>query len=161
MLAVSIATVVDAPLSKNFGVKEVQRIEQFLKYAFTSVFVFGLLLIAIVLGFPELIIDLFLESGEKETSTIILAFLALVWPVFLFNGTNMVISAYFTALHNPIASGIIAISRSLLFPVLFILTLPLFFGEKGLYLALVAAEFVTLIIAIVLFIKNTPSKSIS
>ena len=58
-----------------------------------------------------------LESEEKETSAIILAFLALIWPDFLFSGSNMVISAYFTALHNPIASGVIAISRSLIFPV--------------------------------------------
>ena len=161
MVSFGISDSLQAPLSKNFGAKEVQRIEQFLKYAFTSVLVFGLLLVGVVLGFPELIIDVFLESGEKETSAIILAFLALVWPAFLFSGSNMVISAYFTALHNPIASGVIAISRSLVFPVFFILTLPLVLGDKGLYLALVAAEFVTLIIAIVLFIKNTPRKSIN
>jgi len=156
MVSFGISDSLQAPLSKNFGAKEVQRIEQFLKYAFSSVIIFGLLLVGVVLGFPELIIDVFLESGEKETSAIILAFLALVWPAFLFSGSNMVISAYFTALHKPISSGVIAISRSLVFPILFIVTLPLIFGDKGLYLAIAAAEFMTLIIAIILFIKNSP-----
>jgi len=160
MVSFGISDSLQAPLSKNFGAKQTQRIEQFLKYALSSVIVFGVGLVSIVVMIPELIVDIFLESKDVETTKIILEFLALVWPIFLLNGSNMVISAYFTALHKPLASGIIALSRSLIFPVFFILVLPLFFDKSGLYLALVAAEFMTLLIAITLFIKNSPKKII-
>ena len=77
---------------------------------------------------------------------------------FLFNGSNMVISAYFTAMHKPINSGIIAILRSLIFPILFVFILPLLLGNKGIYLAIPVSEFFTFIVAVYLLTINTPQK---
>ena len=62
-----------------------------------------------VLLMPEVIVDMFLEKKDQHASDIILIFWALVWPAFLFNDSNMVISAYFTAMHKPLQSAGIAI----------------------------------------------------
>jgi len=145
-------------ISKNFGAKEPKRVESFLKYAFISVALMGLMVSMAVLLVPEQIVDMFLEQKDKDTIEIILIFLSLVWPAFFFNGPNMVISAYFTAMHKPLQSAFIAFSRSLVFPVLFIFLLPLALGDKGIYLAIPFAEFFTFIMAVLFLRSATPKK---
>jgi Na+-driven multidrug efflux pump len=78
------------------------------------------------------------------------------WPAFLFNGMNLSLSSYFTALHKPLQSASIAVSRSLVLPVLGLLLLPIWFGDRGVYLAIPAAEAVTFILAIVLVSRDRP-----
>lgn len=147
-------------ISKNFGAKKPERIEAFLKYVFISVSIVGLLVTTAVLVIPEQIIEMFLEQKDQNSINIILIFLSLVWPAFLFNGSNMVISAYFTAMHKPLPSAIIALLRSLAFPALFIVLLPLFLGNTGIYLAIPFAEFFTFIVALLFLRAATPKKII-
>lgn len=59
---------------------------------------------------------------------------------FLFLGLAIFGSAYFTALNNGLISAVIAILRTLVFEIVTVLTLPLFFGLKGIWLAPVLAE---------------------
>lgn len=103
-------------------------------------------------------LSLMLAIGSSVVSGKLIGFAALAWPVFLFNGTNLTISAYFTAIHKPIPSATIAILRSLILPIFFIFTLPLFFGTDGIFLAIPMAELFTFMIAIFLFKKMTPQK---
>ena len=148
-------------ISKNFGAKQPQRITSFLKYAASSVSIVGIIIVAFVLLAPEVLTDIFLESKDEDTITIVLEFMSLIWPAFLFNGINMVISAYFTALHKPIPSAIIAISRSLILPVLFITILPIFLGQKGIFLAIPLGEFFTFVLALSLFKSRTPEQIVT
>ena len=136
------------------------RVEIFLKYAFISVGITGLFISIVVLLIPEQIIDIFLEEKDKNATEIIFIFLSFAWPAFLFNGSNMVISAYFTAMHKPLQSATIALSRSLILPILFIAVLPQVLGNKGIYIAIPAAELSTFLIALFLFRLFTPSKVI-
>jgi len=160
MISFGISDSLSPIISKNFGAKEPKRIEAFLKYAFISVSIFGLILVMCVLIIPEQISGIFLQKTDNNSIEIILMFLSLVWPAFLFNGLNMVISAYFTAMHKPLPSATIALLRSLLFPTIFIIGLPLFLGNIGIYLAIPFAEFFTFIIALFLFRASTPMKLI-
>ncbi len=160
MISFGISDSLSPIISKNFGASEPKRIEAFLKYAFISVSLFGLILATSVVIVPEQISNIFLQERDQESIAIILTFLSLVWPAFLFNGSNMVISAYFTAMHKPLPSATIAILRSLVFPVILIIGLPLFLGDIGIYLAIPFAEFLTFFIALYLFRASTPSKVI-
>jgi len=160
MISFGISDSLSPIISKNFGAKETQRIESFLKYAFISVSLFGVLVTIAVLLIPEQISDIFLENRDKESIEIILVFLSLVWPAFLFNGSNMVISAYFTAMHKPLPSAVIALLRSLVFPIILIISLPLFLGNTGIYLAIPFAEFFTFTVAVSLFKLYSPKKLI-
>jgi putative MATE family efflux protein len=160
MVSFGVSDALQPIISKNFGAKKPKRVEAFLKYAFISVALVGMFVSVAVLFLPEQIVDMFLEQKDKNAIEIILIFLAFVWPAFLFNGPNMVISAYFTAMHKPLQSAIIAFSRSLVFPVLFILVLPLIVGDKGIYLAIPFAELFTFVIALIFFKKYAPVKII-
>jgi Na+-driven multidrug efflux pump len=160
MISFGISDSLQPIISKNFGAKEPERIERFLKYAFISVTVSGVMILSLVLFAPDFLANIFLETKDEKTINIVLNFMFFFWPVFLFNGLNMVMSAYFTAMHKPLPSAIIALCRSFILPVSFILILPLFFGHNGIYLAIPTAEFFTLFLARYLFNRATPKQVI-
>jgi len=59
-------------------------------------------------------------------------------------------------MHRPVESIFVAISRSLILPVLALTVLPLFFGDFGVYAAIPVAEILTCLFVIYLFFKNRP-----
>ena len=143
-------------VSKNLGAKQPKRIVQFMMAAVLSCFVIGLLTSSLFLFIPEALISVFLREGEDHTVEIALTFIALFWPAFLFNGMNITLASYFTALHKPLQSATIAVSRSLVLPALGLLLLPLWFGDKGVYLAIPLAEGVTFVLAAILVSRYRP-----
>mgnify|MGYP001168836179 CR=1 FL=1 len=158
MISFGISDSLQPIISKNFGAKEYKRIEEFLKFAFLSTSLFGIIMILLLLFIPDTLANIFLEDTNFKTKQIVLNFATFIWIAFLFNGRNLVISAYLTAIHKPLASMIIALSRSFIFPVFFIFTLPFLFDEKGIFIAIPMAEFITFLIAMILFKKISPKK---
>lgn len=143
-------------VSKNLGAKQPKRIVQFMLVAVLSCFVIGLFASSLFVFAPETVISLFLREGENQAVEIAVTFIALFWPAFLFNGMNITLASYFTALHKPLQSATIAISRSLVLPALGLLLLPIWFGDKGVYLAIPIAEAVTFVLAIGLVRRYRP-----
>ena len=160
MISFGISDSLQPIISKNFGAKEDKRIEDFLKIAFLTTGFVGFLMIILILFIPEQLANIFLEDSNYQTKQIVLSFTTFIWAAFLFNGINLVISAYFTAIHKPLHSMIIAISRSFLFPIFFIFALPFLFNTNGIFLAIPIAEFITFIIAMILLKKFSPKKII-
>ena len=151
MINFGISDALQPVLSKNYGAQRFDRIAIFLKYALLSVSVIGVTIIVLLWQFPHYLTDLFLQSKDEQAIIIVMKFVMLIWPLFLFNGISLVISACFTATHKPLPSAAIAIARSLLLPVFFVYLLPLFFGDMGIYLAIPASEFLAMILALVLY----------
>jgi putative MATE family efflux protein len=143
-------------VSKNLGARQPRRIVQFMRIAVLSCFVIGLLVSGLFLYIPETLVSLFLREGEDSTVEIALTFIALFWPAFLFNGMNITLASYFTALHKPLQSAAIAVSRSLVLPALGLFLLPFWFGDHGVYLAIPVAEALTFVLAVVLVSQNRP-----
>lgn len=73
---------------------------------------------------------------------------------FLVIGFNIFGSAFFTALNNGVISALISFLRTLLFQVAMIYLLPLLFDLDGIWMAVTAAEILSLAITIVFFIKQ-------
>ena len=137
-------------VSKNLGARKPERIARFGLTAVASSFGVGLIVSSIFLFMPDTMISLFLKDSEGETIAIAKAFLAVFWPAFLFNGMNIALASYFTALHKPLPSAAISLSRSLVLPGLGLLLLPIWFGDQGVYLAIPVAEAFTFLGALVL-----------
>jgi len=144
-------------VSKNLGARQPGRITQFMLTAVFSNFVVGLLVSTLFVLAPEFLISLFLGDKEIETVGIALEFIAFFWPAFLFNGMNITFASYFTAMHKPLQSAVIAVSRSLLLPVLGLLILPVWLGDRGVYLAIPISEALTFILALVLVSRYRPA----
>ncbi|WP_439107141.1 MATE family efflux transporter [Congregibacter sp.] len=143
-------------ISRNLGAQKPQRIRKFLLTAVCAAFSVGLLVSILLLALPEQMIGLFLRSDEQATAVIALLFISYFWPTFLLNGTNITLASYFTALHRPVPSALIAISRSLVLPGIGLLLLPLWFGDAGVYLAIPLAELLTLVLAVILVFRINP-----
>jgi len=75
-------------VSKNLGARRPDRITKFAVTAVVSSFIVGLLVSALFIFTPEFLVSIFLGEGEAETEAIALAFIAVFWPAFLFNGAN-------------------------------------------------------------------------
>lgn len=76
---------------------------------------------------------------------------------YLMCGFNIFGSSFFTALGNGGISATISFSRSLLFQIISIFVLPLILGINGIWLSVVAAEFMSLIVTIV-FLRTQRKK---
>jgi Na+-driven multidrug efflux pump len=148
-------------VSKNLGARQARRITRFTVTAALSAFAVGLIVSALLLLFPQDLISIFLAPGELATERIALVFISLFWPAFLFNGVNITLAAYFTAMHKPLQSAAIAVSRSLVLPVLGLLLLPSWMGDNGVYLAIPVAEALTLVFALLLVSRNRPGRLVA
>jgi putative MATE family efflux protein len=148
-------------VSHCLGARDAVRIRQFMRIGLTTVTVVGFTVVGLLLTMPEMLIDLFLEEKSHVTEAIANEFITWFWPAFLFNGIGICLAAYATAMHKPIPSAIIAVCRSLIFPGLFLLLLPMWFADSGIYMAIPAAEFVTFFIAIYIYRKNLPERLVA
>lgn len=157
MISFAVSDALQPIISKNYGAEEFKRIKSFLKHGFMFILFIETFLTLVILLAPEFIINLFLHSNEIDTKNITIDFISYAWPVFILSGLNILITSYLTSMQKPFYSALIAILRSLIFPILFIIVLPTIFGDKGIFMALAIAEFITLIISINIFIKNSPS----
>jgi len=148
-------------VSKNFGARQSSKIREFVSVSLTSVIAVAIVVSGSLLLMTDLLISFFLMPGESLTADITTRFISYFWPAFIFSGVNICLTAYFTACHKPLQSAIIALSRSLVLPLLLLATLPIFFGEIGVFISIPIAEFVTFVVAIALFTRNTPEKIVN
>ena len=72
---------------------------------------------------------------------------------FLLCGFNIFGSSLFTALNNGLISAVISFVRTVIFQTVAVLVLPMIFGLDGIWWAIVAAEFVALVLTVVCFAK--------
>lgn len=148
-------------LSINYGGKKLNRIKAFIKLARISVLFIGISMFAIFTIIPDIITSLFLDPvAEKEAFNTALLFAEYIKYAFLFIGLNIIISSSFTALQKPLQSVAVAFLRGLSLPVLFILALPLIMGNTGIYIAVPAAEIVTLTAGYIIWKNNSTVKEI-
>ena len=68
---------------------------------------------------------------------------------YLFVGFSIFGSAFFTALNNGIISAIISFCRTLVFQISFVFLLPLAFGVDGIWISIIAAEFLAIVMVFI------------
>ncbi len=72
---------------------------------------------------------------------------------FLFSGIAIFTSSFFTALNNGLVSAVISFLRTLVFPFIFVLALPVLFGIDGIWYSLVAAEVFAVAVSVFMLVK--------
>lgn len=143
-------------VSINFGGRKPERIIRFVQLGVGLNFLIGTLIIASLLIWPDKLISFFLMEEEPEIQALAVSIIAAMWPMFLFNGANIAISAYFTGMQCAKQSATIAFMRSLLLPVILILLLWHLFGFMGAFYALPISEAITFCIAVLLLWSRRP-----
>jgi len=161
MMFFSISDTIQVMISQNFGARQAERIEDFLKTAAGFIALLSVVFIIALLTVSEPLILLFVDD-QNSTEMVAMAtgFMIYVWPLFLFAGTNMLISGYLTAIHLPFQSGLLSLCRSLILPAGFLLLFYLLLADYRFVAALAVAEGLTFVMALVMFFRHTPKKAL-
>lgn len=161
MIGYGIAEGLGPLISVNFGAGQSDRIRQFVRLALATAIATGMLISAGLLIYPDVIVTAFITADETETIALTLAMIALLWPTFLINGVNIAFSGYFTGMHAATNSAIIAVSRSLVLPVILFV---IFWQMLGMPLAFVAfpiSEALALLLCLVLYYRAQPDRLVA
>ncbi len=144
-------------ISNNYGAGLFKLIKKLLNTGLFFVYLNGCIIFIIITLFDHQITSLFITNTSSKAYIMAIDFMNIVKWSFILSGTNMVYSAYFTAMLRPKESALIASLRSLIMPVIILLYLPAVLELNGIYLTLPLSELSTFIVSLILFFitKNT------
>lgn len=137
----------------NYGAENEAIVNKTLKASIIVNLLIGIIIFIVIEMFSQPLINVFLKGGQSvlEMATIGARIYGIA---FLFNGVNILISSYFTAIDDPMSSIIVAVSRGILFIAIGIFILPYIFGINGIWGSIVFAEVITIIICFKLLKKR-------
>ncbi len=134
-------------ISYNYGSENILQLQRIFKICIWFVLCSSVAILLISLIFASPIVALFSPKGTVVYDIAIGGFL-LFSINYLFSGTNIFASAFFTALSNGKVSAILSFLRTFVFIVAGIMTLPQILGVNGVWLAVPFAELMTLLFSI-------------
>lgn len=145
MVFFGIAQAVQPGLSHNLGEGDRERITAFRRIALQSNLLVALLSFAVLLFFDQEIAALF-TRGDREVLLLTSEISRFFCWAYIPMGMNITLSMYFTSIHFARESAVTALSRSFVLLLLCLYTLPLIFGNIGLWLTVPIAEGLTLLL---------------
>lgn len=134
-------------ISFNYGANNKDRINKILKIAISTIIIIGISSTILMIFGGETLIKMF-SKGDAELIRITAEATKLYSVAFVFNGLNILTSAYFTALEDAKTSAIISVLRGVILILIFIIILPIILGDIGIWLTVPASELVTVFIAV-------------
>lgn len=140
-------------VSYHYGAGHKGELKSLFQKSLVLVIVSSVVLTGVAEGLSGVLAGIFV-SYDKELLAMTTTAIRLYGISFLVNGINIFGSAFFTALNNGAVSALISFLRTLLFQVATILIMPLIWGLNGIWLAIVAAEFLALVVTAVCFAVN-------
>ncbi|MEG3007642.1 MAG: MATE family efflux transporter, partial [Oscillospiraceae bacterium] len=129
-------------ISYNYGAKNKDRLMEILKSSIIVNLVIGVIIFIVLTIFSGPLIKIFLKDG-KDVLDLARNGARIYGLTFLFNGINIFVSGYFTAIDDAKSSIIVAASRGIVFILIGISTLPYIFGINGIWGTTVFAEVIT------------------
>jgi len=147
-----------AVCSQCFGAQDVRRLKQFLRVTLGTMTVFAAIFSASLLLFGDVFIGFFIDAGERNLVQMSNDFIAILWPIFVFNGFNVTVAAYLTSVHQPTASAGLAVVRALIFPLGLLYIITEYFPEIPFLFAIVVGEILAAGIAFALLVNYRPSR---
>lgn len=110
----------------------------------------GIVMTLVAMLFAQPLSRIF-TNGDDELLALTTRGLRLYSISFILAGLNIFASSFFTALSNGVLSLLISFFRTFLCQIVAVLLLPLWLGVDGIWLAVTAAEGVTLMLSLILF----------
>ncbi len=142
-------------ISYKYGEQSHSQLKLITKISFKFITVASVVTIAASLIFAEAAVGIFIAS-DSPTFALAVGGLRIYSLAYIFMGFNIFASGMFTALSNGKISAILSVTRSLVFIVIALLTLPLIFGINGIWVAIPIAETLAIFMSIRYYKKNKP-----
>lgn len=116
MLSYGVADALHLLVSQNFGAGNRQRIRQFTSTAIACSLTLGTVLALVLVVWRDAVTGWFLATEDAAVAEHASRLVLVIWPLFIINATNVMLSCYLTAIHQPAASTAIAVLRGLVLP---------------------------------------------
>ena len=129
----------------QYGAGNKEKLKKIYHISFMFVIISSVLVVAVAVLFSPAIVTIF--TKDQRTWELASVGFRIFSVNFLFSGINIVSSGFFTALSNGKVSALISFSRTLVFIVISLLTLPEIFDITGAWLAVPVAEFLTMLVS--------------
>lgn len=140
-------------VSYNLGAKKLDNIYSVLKISLITGGAIGLIFFIFMKYFSTPLIEVF---TKKDITLTLLTKEVISYFTFtyIFSFINIISGAFHTAIGKPIESVIISVCKSILFVMVPLIVLPLFLGNKGIWIATPLGEAVCVILSTYLLIKS-------
>ncbi|MFY0665365.1 MAG: polysaccharide biosynthesis C-terminal domain-containing protein [Natronospirillum sp.] len=157
MMVFSIGDAGGVFVSQNFGARQLERIRRFLLVSAANAMLIAFIFVGLLVGFTEQLVTVFLQEDESNVIALAVELVSWIWPVFLVNGLTMIVTSYLTALHLPVASALIAMSRGLILPAALLITLFVLLPAQPFIVAIPLAEWLTFGLALFFLWRYFPN----
>lgn len=137
-------------ISYNYGAKQYNRVSRVTRMAVKTNLICGLFFITVLYLLGRAIVGIFVDASETVVLDMAAHGAVLASLAFLFNGFNIYVTSYFTAIDRPALSLLIAALRGLMLLAPLILLLPKVWGVNGIWFAMPLAELVTAVVSFIL-----------
>jgi len=144
-------------ISYNCGLGNAARIREVFNMSIKVAFVFGVIATLIGIFAKEAVISIFIESGENAYQLAESGF-SYYSISFIFLLLNLTLIGYLQSLKRFKPATVFTFLRSYIFVIPSFLILPLFFGDKGLWLAVPVSEFLTFCIILMYMVYRSEKK---
>lgn len=151
-LVMGVAQAAQPLLGLAYGEGKIRHIKDYTLYSIVGSLILGTLFLVIGYGFTENLVSVF-ASDDDSVIKLAAKGLRLYLPAYLFMDLGIVLGYYFQSLGMAWQSLVVMLLRGVLLPCVFAFVLPLIFGSNALWLAVPLAEFLTSLVALVLFVK--------
>ncbi len=142
-------------ISYHYGKQEVKQLKNVFSICMRCIFFISISVFTVAFMFGSPLIRIFSDEGTPVYEIARNGFL--IFPFsFLFCGLNIFTSAAFTALSNGKLSAVLSFLRTFGLITVLLLTLPDLFGVTGVWLAVPAAELLTMIVALLFLHRKLP-----
>lgn len=142
-----------APMaSYYYGEGNCEKLKKLVSLSLKTISVISIVTVTLSLAVTEPLVAVFARP-DNPVYALAVAGNRICSIALCFIGFNIFASGLFTALSNGIVSAILAFSRSFVFMLIAMLTLPALFGVTGVWLATPAAEFMAVLLSAAMFLK--------
>ena len=137
----------------NFGAQNRKELQNVFKKSLIIIAVIGVAMcvFGVALAYP---IAWIFVRNNKALMAMTTRAMRLYSISFLFCGFCMFCSSFFTALNNGLISAIVSFGRTLVFQIVCIFVLPLWLDIDGVWIATPVAEFLSVVLCVVMFVVN-------
>lgn len=136
----------------HYGAGNHGELKNLFKKSLSLITVWGMFLVVFAQLLARPLATIFV-GYDKELFTMTCHGFRLYSMCFLISGFNIFASSFFTSLSNGAVSAAISFLRTLVFQIAVVLILPLIFGVDGVWLAVTAAEAMTLVVTVTFFVR--------
>ncbi len=140
-------------VSYHFGAENTAELKGLIRRGLVIIGIFGITMTiaAELLATP---LSAFFVGYDKELLQLTVFGFRIFSLSFLFMGIGIFTSSFFTALNDGVTSAIVSFLRTLVFQCAFILLLPRLWGINGVWIAVVAAEVMSVVVSIVFLLAK-------